>query len=141
MHGGGPPVVAGTPLKSEYTQENVELVEKGFANLKKQIENSTIFGVPVVVAINVFSTDTERELELVRTLAKSHGAFDAVCCRHWAEGGKGAADLARAVVSACTEPSDFKFLYDLESPIEEKIATIAQKIYGAKDIELSDTAR
>ena len=65
----------------------------------------------------------------------------AVAPVYWAEGGKGAADLARAVVSACNEPSDFKFLYDLESPIEEKIATIAQKIYGAKDIELSDTAR
>ena len=77
----------------------------------------------------------------VRQLAKSHGAFDAVLCRHWAEGSKGAADLARAVVAACNAPSNFKFLYDLESSIEDKITTIAQKIYGAKDIELSEAAK
>ena len=141
MHGGGPPVVAGTPLKAEYTQENVELVEKGFSNLRKQIENARIFGVAVVVAINVFATDTSNELNLVRQLAKGAGAFDAVLCTHWAHGGKGAADLARAVVAACNQPSDFKFLYDLESPIEEKIATIARKIYGAADISLLPQAQ
>ena len=141
MHGGGPPVVAGTPLKPEYTQENVDLVEKGFSNLKKQIQNAKVFGVPVVVAINSFSTDTQRELDLVRELAKGHGAFDAVVCSHWAHGGKGAADLARAVVDACNSPSSFKFLYNLELPIEEKIAIIAKEIYGAADIELLDAAK
>ena len=141
MHGGGPPVVAGTPLKPEYTQENVDLVEKGFSNLKKQIQNAKVFGVPVVVAINSFSTDTQRELDLVRELAKGHGAFDAMVCSHWAHGGKGAADLARAVVDACNSPSSFKFLYNLELPIEEKIAIIAKEIYGAADIELLDAAK
>jgi formyltetrahydrofolate synthetase len=86
-------------------------VEKGFANLKKQIENAVIFGVPVVVAINVFSTDTEKELELVRTLAKFNGAFDAVLCRHWSHGGKGAKELARAVVDACNSPSNFRLQF------------------------------
>lgn len=141
MHGGGPPVVAGTPLKPEYTQENVELVEKGFSNLRKQIENAKAFGVPVVVAINTFATDTHKELDLVRQLTKTHGAFDAVVCTHWAHGSKGAADLARAVVGACATPSNFKFLYDLELPIEEKIAIIAKEIYGAADIELLDGAK
>jgi len=136
MHGGGPSVVAGVPLKPEYTQENLPLVTAGFCNLKKQIENALMFGVPVVVAINVFVTDTQDELEEIVKLSKSAGAFDAVLCRHWAEGGVGAAELARAVERAANSPSNFKFLYDLDLSIEDKIRTIAQKIYGAQDIQL-----
>merc|ERR1739848_56458 len=82
MHGGGPKVVAGTPLKQEYIKENLELVEKGFCNLKKQIENANMFGIPVVVAVNKFVTDTPAELDLVCRLAKEHGAFDAILCNH-----------------------------------------------------------
>ena len=141
MHGGGPPVMAGTPLKAEYTEENVELVEKGFCNLRKQIENARKFGVPVVVAVNAFATDTQKELDVIRRLAKEHGAFDAVICRHWAEGGKGAADLARAVDKACQAESDFKFLYDLDKSVEEKIETIAKEIYGADGIDISPEAQ
>ena len=136
MHGGGPPVVAGTPLKPEYTQSNLPLVTAGFCNLRKQIENANIFGVPVVVAINVFVTDTQEELDEMVKLSKQAGAFDAVLCRHWAEGGAGAVDLAKAVERATESPSNFSFLYDLDLSIEDKIRTIAQKIYGADDIEL-----
>merc|ERR1719189_3467210 len=130
MHGGGPKVVAGTPLKPEYLNENLELVEKGFCNLRKQIENANLFGVPVVVAVNKFHTDTQAELEKICSLAKQHGAFDAVLCNHWAMGGQGAKNLALSVEKACQAPSQFRFLYDVAEPIEDKIATIAKKIYG-----------
>ncbi|KAH3846726.1 hypothetical protein DPMN_089028, partial [Dreissena polymorpha] len=141
MHGGGPTVVAGVPLPKEYTQENVELLEKGFENLQKQIENANKFGVPVVVAINGFASDTQAEKELVQKLARQNGAFDAIICNHWAEGGRGAGDLAQAVERACSQPSNFKFLYDVSLPIEEKIRIIAQEIYGADGIELSPEAK
>ncbi|XP_056401259.1 C-1-tetrahydrofolate synthase, cytoplasmic isoform X2 [Hyla sarda] len=141
MHGGGPTVTAGVPLPKEYTEENLELLEKGCSNLRKQIENATMFGVPVVVAVNAFKTDTQAELELVCHLAKEAGAFDAVKCTHWAEGGKGAVDLAQAVQKASRAPSAFKFLYDVELPIADKIRIIAQKIYGADDIELLPEAQ
>ena len=142
MHGGGPSVVPGVPLKPEYTESNLPLVQAGFCNLRKQIENVNMFGVPVVVAINVFVTDTEEELELIRLLAKAAGAFDAVLCRHWAKGGEGAAGLAEAVERATSSSSsNFRFLYDLGLSIEDKIRTIAQKIYGADDIELLPEAQ
>ena len=141
MHGGGPTVVAGTPLKPEYTEENLDLVEKGFCNLRKQIENALKFGVPVVVAVNVFANDTQAELDLIRSKAKENGAFDAVLCRHWAEGGKGAAELAAAVEAACNQTSDFKFLYDLDATIEAKIETIAKEIYGAGSVEFLPEAQ
>uniref|UniRef100_A0A452UBR3 C-1-tetrahydrofolate synthase, cytoplasmic n=1 Tax=Ursus maritimus TaxID=29073 RepID=A0A452UBR3_URSMA len=141
MHGGGPTVTAGLPLPKAYTEENLELVEKGFSNLRKQIENATMFGVPVVVAVNAFKTDSEAELDLVSRLAKEHGAFDAVKCTHWAEGGKGALALAQAVQRAAQAPSSFQLLYDLKLPVEDKIRIIAQKIYGADDIELLPEAQ
>ncbi|XP_077994122.1 C-1-tetrahydrofolate synthase, cytoplasmic-like [Glandiceps talaboti] len=141
MHGGGPTVTAGQPLAKEYTEENLELVEKGFSNLRKQIENARFFGVPVVVAINSFVTDTGPELELVQKLARENGAYDAVVCSHWAHGGQGAKDLGEAVKKACQQPSNFKFLYDVKLPIEEKINIIAKKIYGADGIELSEEAQ
>ncbi|KAM4014526.1 C-1-tetrahydrofolate synthase, cytoplasmic [Anomaloglossus baeobatrachus] len=141
MHGGGPTVTAGVPLPKEYTEENLELLEKGCSNLNKQIQNATMFGVPVVVAVNAFKSDTLAELELVCRLAKDAGAFDAVKCTHWAEGGKGAVDLARAVQKASQAPSEFRFLYDVELPIADKIRIIAQKIYGADDIELLPEAQ
>ncbi|KAG2457658.1 C1TC protein, partial [Polypterus senegalus] len=127
MHGGGP--------------TNLELLEKGCSNLRKQIENAKTFGVPVVVAVNSFKTDTSAELELLCRLSKEAGAFDAVRCSHWAEGGKGAVDLAKAVQKAAEAPSNFKFLYDVELPIKDKIRIIAQKIYGASDIELLPEAQ
>ncbi|MEE6493968.1 hypothetical protein FKM82_016979 [Ascaphus truei] len=141
MHGGGPTVTAGVPLPKAYTEENLELLEKGCSNLRKQIQNAILFGVPVVVAINAFKTDAEAELELLCRLSKEAGAFDAVKCSHWAEGGKGAVALARAVQNASKAPSEFKFLYDVQLPIADKIRIIAQKIYGADDIELLPEAQ
>ncbi|KAF7251871.1 C-1-tetrahydrofolate synthase, cytoplasmic [Varanus komodoensis] len=129
-------VTAGVPLPREYTEENLLLLEKGCSNLMKQIQNARTFGIPVVVAVNAFKSDTEAELELVIRLAKAGGAFDAVKCTHWAEGGKGAVMLAEAVRRASQAPSSFRFLYNVEQPILNKIRIIAQTIYGADDIEL-----
>ncbi|KAF6731607.1 C-1-tetrahydrofolate synthase, cytoplasmic [Oryzias melastigma] len=141
MHGGGPTVAAGMPLPKEYIEENLELLENGCSNMRKQIENAKQFGVPVVVAVNAFKTDTEAELDLICNIAKAAGAFDAVHCSHWAEGGAGAVALGQAVQKASEAPSNFKFLYDLELSISDKIRAIAQKIYGADDIELLPEAQ
>ncbi|XP_014992598.2 monofunctional C1-tetrahydrofolate synthase, mitochondrial isoform X1 [Macaca mulatta] len=141
MHGGGPSVTAGVPLKKEYTEENIQLVADGCCNLQKQIQIAQLFGVPVVVALNVFKTDTRAEIDLVCELAKRAGAFDAVPCYHWSVGGKGSVDLARAVREAASKRSRFQFLYDVQLPVVDKIRTIAQAVYGAKDIELSPEAQ
>ncbi|XP_021245862.1 monofunctional C1-tetrahydrofolate synthase, mitochondrial isoform X7 [Numida meleagris] len=141
MHGGGPNVTAGAPLKKEYTEENLQLVADGCCNLQKQIQITQLFGVPVVVALNVFKTDSPAEVDLVCEIAKQSGAFDAVPCNHWSDGGRGAVKLAQAVEMAANQKSSFKYLYNLELPIIEKIKIIAQKVYGAKDIELSPAAQ
>uniref|UniRef100_A0A8C9NCY3 formate--tetrahydrofolate ligase n=1 Tax=Serinus canaria TaxID=9135 RepID=A0A8C9NCY3_SERCA len=141
MHGGGPNVTAGAPLKKEYTEENLQLVADGCCNLQKQIQITQLFGVPVVVALNVFKTDSPAEVDLVCKIAKESGAFDAVPCNHWSAGGKGAVKLAQAVEKAANQKNSFKYLYSLELPIAEKIRIIAQKVYGAQDIELSPAAQ
>lgn len=143
MHGGGPHVMAGKPLAKEYVEENVELVTKGACNLAKHIENAKKFGVNVVVAVNKFKTDTVAEINAVREVAMAAGAFDAVMANHWAEGGAGAADLARAVVEACraNDEANFKFLYDVESTICEKIECISKEIYGADGVDYSELAK
>lgn len=140
MHGGGPTVKAGQPLAPEYTEENLELLEKGCANMTAHIANVKRFGIPVVVAVNQFPTDTPAELELVRQKAIEAGAEDAVVSNHWAEGGAGAVKLAEAVVAACEKPSDFKFLYPLEMSLKEKIELIAKEMYGADGVEFSPEA-
>uniref|UniRef100_A0A8C0IH51 formate--tetrahydrofolate ligase n=1 Tax=Bubo bubo TaxID=30461 RepID=A0A8C0IH51_BUBBB len=141
MHGGGPNVTAGAPLKKEYTEENLQLVADGCCNLQKQIQITQLFGVPVVVALNVFKTDSPAEIDLVCKIAKRSGAFDAVPCDHWSAGGRGAVKLAQAVERAANQKNGFKYLYSLELPVVEKIRIIAQKVYGAQDIELSPTAQ
>nr|XP_038032956.1 monofunctional C1-tetrahydrofolate synthase, mitochondrial isoform X2 [Anas platyrhynchos] len=141
MHGGGPNVTAGAPLKKEYTEENLQLVADGCCNLQKQIQITQLFGVPVVVALNVFKTDSPAEVDLVCEIAKRSGAFDAVPCNHWSDGGRGAVKLAQAVEKAANQKNSFKYLYSLELPIVEKIRIIAQKVYGAQDIELSPAAQ
>jgi len=140
MHGGGPKVVPGRPLDPAYTQENLELLEKGLANLEANIKIAKLFGVPVVVAVNRFPTDTDAEIELVRKAAEEFGAEAGVESRVWAEGGKGGAELAEAVVQACEKPSNFRFLYPLDIPIKEKIETIATKVYGAARVDYSPEA-
>ncbi|XP_053567866.1 monofunctional C1-tetrahydrofolate synthase, mitochondrial [Bombina bombina] len=141
MHGGGPNVTAGTPLAKEYIEENLQLVQAGCCNLQKQIQIAHQFGVPVVVALNVFKTDTRSEIDLVCKIAKESGAFEAVPCNHWSVGGRGAVELAQAVKGAASQKTNFTYLYDLELPIVEKIRTIAQQVYGAADIELSPKAQ
>ncbi|CAB3382311.1 Hypothetical predicted protein [Cloeon dipterum] len=137
MHGGGPQVTPGTPLPKEYLDENIELVTKGLANLQKHIDNGRKFGLPVVVAINVFSSDTPDEIALVKGASLGAGAAAAVACQHWAHGGPGAVDLADAVIKACDQPNNFKLLYPNEMSIEQKLHTIASEIYGADKVELS----
>jgi formyltetrahydrofolate synthetase len=142
MHGGGPPVVAGKPLRKEYVEENVDLVIKGTANLVRHIENAKKFGVNVVVAINKFKTDTDAEIEAVRKASLDAGAFDAVMSNHWAEGGAGAANLAAAVERACQEsdPSNFRLLYESNLSVKEKIETVCREIYRADGVEYSELA-
>jgi methylenetetrahydrofolate dehydrogenase (NADP+)/methenyltetrahydrofolate cyclohydrolase/formyltetrahydrofolate synthetase len=140
MHGGGPKVVAGKPLDKAYTEENLELLEKGLPNLLQHVENALKFGVPVVVAINRFKYDTDAEIELIRRRAKETGAEDAVMHNVWAMGGEGGADLARAVVAACEKPSNFKFLYEDDMSIKEKIETIAREIYRADGVDYTPEA-
>jgi formyltetrahydrofolate synthetase len=134
MHGGGPQVKPGMPLDKAYIEENLDLLEKGLGNLGVHIRNALKFGIPVVVAVNAFATDTDAELEMVRKYAQSQGAEDAVKSSHWADGGKGAKALAEKVVEACEKPSDFKFLYPLDLSIKEKIETIVTEIYGADGV-------
>ena len=131
MHGGGPKVTPGAPLNKAYTEENIPLLEAGLGNLGVHIKNALRFGIPVVVAVNSFTTDTPAELEAVRAYAVSQGAEDSIVCTHWAEGGKGAAKLGEAVVAACEKPSKFEFLYPLDWTIKAKIEHIAKTIYGA----------
>lgn len=141
MHGGGPKVTAGAPLAPEYTNENLELLEKGIDNLLAHIDIARQFGIPVVVALNRFPTDTDAELELLRKLALEHeGVVDAVVTDHFSQGGAGAVELAKAVVRACEQPSNFEFLYPLESTIKEKIEAIATKVYGADGVDYSELA-
>ena len=140
MHGGGPKVVAGKPLASEYTEENVELVRKGLPNMARHIQNALKYGVNVVVAVNSFKDDKPAEVELVRQAALEAGAMDAVVSTHWMDGGAGAVKLAQAVIKAAEKPSQFKFLYPLELSIKEKIETICREIYGADGVDYSPEA-
>ncbi|RLC68051.1 MAG: formate--tetrahydrofolate ligase [Chloroflexi bacterium] len=140
MHGGGPKVSPGAPLDEAYTEENLELLEAGLCNLGAHIKNALKFGIPVVVAVNRFTTDTDAEVEMIRDYALDQGAFESVPTTHWTNGGDGAAELAEAVVGACEQPSDFEFLYPLEWTIKQKIEHIAKEIYSAADVTYSERA-
>jgi formate--tetrahydrofolate ligase len=139
MHGGGPEVKPGAPLSEEYTKENLELVEAGCGNLIACIETVKKSGVTPVVCVNSFYTDTPAEIELVKKIAKENGALAALS-EHWLKGGEGAVELAEAVIEACEMESDFKFLYDLEMPLRERIELIAKEVYGASGVSYSDEA-
>jgi methylenetetrahydrofolate dehydrogenase (NADP+)/methenyltetrahydrofolate cyclohydrolase/formyltetrahydrofolate synthetase/formate--tetrahydrofolate ligase len=135
VHGGGPKVVPGRKLPLAYAGENLELVEKGLVNLEANIHIVGRFGLPVVVAINRFPTDTPAEIELIRQAALEAGAEDACASQVWEQGGAGGVELAQAVVRACEKGADFRFLYPLEAPLEQKIETIATQVYGANGVE------
>lgn len=140
-HGGGPDISAGGPLPEVYWTENTEILRKGCVNLRKHIENAKQYGVPVVVAVNRFESDTEAEIAIIREEAVAAGAEDAVPANHWAEGGAGAVDLAKAVVKASAQPKDFKFLYSLDGSIQERIERIGKAMYGAEKVEFSEVAQ
>jgi len=131
MHSGKFRVVAGKPLDPALLQENPDVVAEGCCNLERHIENARLFGVPVVVAINRFTTDTEAEFNVIVEKAKAAGAGWVAHSNVWAEGGKGGVELAEAVVEACEAPKKFRFLYELAWPIKKKIETIAMRMYGA----------
>jgi len=140
MHSGRFTVVAGRPLDPALIQEDLDSLSMGIENLEKHIENMKLFSVPVVVAVNKFTTDTDREIDLVCKRAIAAGAEDAVKSEVWAKGGEGGKELAEAVVKACDKLSNFKFLYPDDAPVKEKIEAIATKIYGADGVDFSPTA-
>ena len=139
-HGGGPKVIAGRPLDSAYTEENLPMLRAGMENLKVHIATAMSFGIPVIVAINKFPTDSQHEHDLIKEVSIDAGAVAAVTTDHHAKGGEGARQLAEAVTEACDQPSDFNYLYRLDQPIKAKIEIIAEKVYGAGDVEYSPTA-
>jgi len=141
MHSGDFKVAAGKPLDPKLLQENVDAVKRGCCNLVKHIENVRLFGIPVVVAVNKFTTDADSEVKAVREAALEAGADSVATSDVWAHGGKGGAELAEAVVEACEKPSDFKFLYPDDASIKDKIDAIATKVYGAKDVSYESAAK
>jgi formate--tetrahydrofolate ligase len=134
VHSGRYRVVAGRPLPPEMVKENPDDVWAGAPNLRKQVENIRLHGVTPVVAINAFPTDHPSEQAAVREIAEELGVRSAVC-RNFAEGGRGAAELAEMVVAAAEEPSSFKFLYPLDATLREKIEAVATKVYGADGVD------
>ena len=139
MHGGGPEVVPGKELPAEYTQENLELLERGCENLFHHVRNVKKSGITPVVCINRFHTDTEAEIELVRRLCAEHDVRCALS-EHWRYGGEGAVELAKAVVEACEEEHPFRYLYDLDTPLTKRVELVAKEVYGADGVEWSEEA-
>ena len=140
MHSGRFKVVAGKPLDPGLTREDLQALEEGAANLIAHIENVRQLGLPAVVAINGFPTDTRAEWDCIERLSLAAGAVAAVPTTHFANGGDGATELADAVAAAAEQSSNFRYLYDLDSTIKEKVSTIATRFYGAGDVSYSDEA-
>jgi len=138
-HGGAPIPVPGKPIPEEYGKENVGWVEAGTANLIKHIETVKKAGINPVVCINAFYSDTDNEIKAVRRLAEAAGARVALS-RHWQFGGEGALELADAVVDACNEKNNFKFLYELSTPLRERIDMLAKEVYGADGVDFTPDA-
>jgi formate--tetrahydrofolate ligase len=141
VHSGDFHIAAGKPLDGGITVENLDAIRRGSANLAKHIENVEHYGIPAVVAVNRFHTDTDHEVELVRELAMEAGASAAVVSEVYAKGGEGGVELAHTVAWLADEQSQFRFLYPLEAPIKEKIQAIAAKMYGADGVDYEVQAR
>ena len=141
VHGGGPEIQTGAALPEVYRQADTALLRRGCINLQKHISNAKRYGVPVVVAINKFDTDTNAEVEVIREEALAAGAEAAIPANHWAEGGAGAVDLAKAVIAASSKPKDFSLLYDLEGSVQDRIERIGKEMYGASAVEFSELAQ
>ena len=139
MHGGGPKVTPGAPLAKEYTEENLELLEKGTCNLFHHVNTIKKSGINPVVCINRFYTDTDAEIALLKKLCAEHGVRCAES-NHWRFGGEGAIELAKTVVEACEDPVNIKFLYDLEMPLRQRVELIAKEVYGADGVEWAPLA-
>jgi formate--tetrahydrofolate ligase len=139
MHGGGPKVTPGVPIPDAYQKANVGLVEKGCANLLQHINTIRTSGISPVVCINSFYTDTKEEIEAVRKAAEAAGARVAVS-QHWAKGGEGAQELVDAVLEACKEKNDFKFLYPNEMKLRQRVEKIAKVVYGADGVDWAPEA-
>ena len=139
MHGGGPRVVPGQPLNKAYTEKDTALVAKGVANLLAHVDTVRKSGIAPVVCINNFFTDTPEEVAIIRKEAEAHGARVAVS-KHWEKGGEGARELAEAVLEACEEKHEFKFLYEDSVPLRERVARIAKEVYGADGVSYSPDA-
>ncbi|MDA3971583.1 MAG: formate--tetrahydrofolate ligase [Desulfobulbaceae bacterium] len=139
-HGGAPIPVPGRPMPKEYDGENVGWVEKGCKNLVHHIETVKKAGINPVVCINAFYTDTDAEIAAVRRIGEAAGARVALS-RHWELGGAGALEFADAVVDACEEPNEFKFLYDLSMPLDDRIDIIAKEVYGADGVSYTPEAK
>jgi formate--tetrahydrofolate ligase len=139
MHGGGPRVIPGKKLDPAYTTESLPLLEKGFANLLAHIETVKKAGINPVVCINGFHTDSKAEVKLLRGLTEQAGARVALS-EHWLKGGEGAVELADAVIDACEQKNEFKFLYEDGLPLRARIEKIAQEIYGADYVTYSPVA-
>ena len=139
MHGGGPRVVAGIALPDAYVKENLELVEKGVENMVHHIKTIRKAGINPVVCVNCFHTDTDAEVAIIRKAAEAAGARCAKST-HWADGGDGALELADAVIDACKDTNDFKFLYPLETKLRDRVALIAKEVYGADGVSWTPEA-
>jgi methylenetetrahydrofolate dehydrogenase (NADP+)/methenyltetrahydrofolate cyclohydrolase/formyltetrahydrofolate synthetase len=139
MHGGGPKVVAGLALPEEYTKENLELLEKGLANMEHHINTIRTSGINPVVCINAFHTDTKNEIAMVRKAAEAAGARCALST-HWADGGDGALEFADVVKEACEDESNFKFLYPVEMKLRDRVEKIAKVVYGADGVSWTPEA-
>jgi len=134
MHGGGPTVMPGRTLPDEYTKENLALLEKGCENMIHMINVIKKSGIKPVVCINAFNSDTPAEHALIKRVAEQTGARAAVS-EHWLKGGDGALDLADAVIDACEEKNQFKFLYPAEIPLRQRVEVIAKEVYGADGVD------
>ncbi len=139
-HTGKYKVTPGKALDPGLTRENIADVEVGAANMVRHLENMRKFGVNPVVAVNVFSTDTQAEIDAIREIAEAAGAVGVAVARHWSDGGAGAVELAEMVVEACDQPNDFQFLYPLEWPIKQKIERIATEIYRSDGVDYTPEA-
>jgi formyltetrahydrofolate synthetase len=139
-HTGKYTIVPGRPLDRGLTSENIADIEIGAANMIRHLENLRKYGINPVVAVNVFANRYPKEIDAIKRIALEAGAVGVAEARHWAEGGKGAAELAEMVVTACEQPTDFKYLYELNQPIKRKIETIAKEIYRADGVEYSPQA-
>lgn len=139
-HTGKYKIVPGKPLDPALREENIADVEQGAVNMVRHLENLRKFGINPVVAVNVFEDDTAREVDAVRHIAEAAGAVGLAESRHWMDGGRGAAALAEMVVSACEQPNDFHYLYEVQQPIKAKIETIAREIYRAAEVTYTPDA-